>query len=217
MEQAVSDQVLVNLKKIFIGSIILIVLAVVILVLVTVGDSFTGFDADYFIGMSVLVTFGIVMPVVMIVLSFIGKANLNTKPQLIFGFSIGTVVILATIAFALCYGAVQILEGASSDVYWITNGSSAVAFDHSVGLAMTVTSGVTLLAMVPITVLIIITAVKNIKLGQPFVLQAMASSKASAAPRNMAAGSSSGSIFCTQCGAPNNRDAKFCNKCGQAL
>lgn len=209
MEQANLDQAVSNLKKIIGACIGFIVLIVVAIILDSIEALYKNNNAPY--AVSLLVIFGIVMPVVIIILSSIGKINLKTNPKLIYGFSIGTLVMLALIIFALIYGAGADFSGIHDDI----------ALGYPQALLLDATLGVLLaIAILPV-VLIIVFAVKNLKIASPFVQQGMASPRISAATSSVGAavltGSSSSSTFCSKCGAPNNSDAKFCNKCGQAL
>jgi len=156
---------------------------------------------------TLLVIFGLVMPVVIIILSSIGKANLKTNPILIFGYSIGTLIMMVLIAFALLYGAGADFEGIGYDV---TMGLPiALSLDATLGTLAAI-------AVFPV-VLIIVFAVKNLIIVQPLVVKKIASPGTSTATSSATTESSSDSTFCTNCGAPNLAGAKFCKKCGQAL
>jgi ribosomal protein L40E len=188
-----ADKATSNLRKIIGASIGFIVLIVIAIVLDAIESLYKNNNAPFAI--SVLVTLGIVMPVVIIILSSIGRVNLKTNPKLLYGFSIATLVMMGLIAIGLVYGAQQDFAGIQDDILY--NNVVALSLDATLGVLLAI-------GILPV-VLVIVFAVKDLPITQPFLQQGMASAR------------TANSRFCPHCGAPNSADAEFCNKCGQAL
>jgi hypothetical protein len=201
LKKADVEQANTNLKKIIRSCVLFIVLCSVVVVLITVCYRLAlwSYDEDYFIGISVAISFGIAMPIMMLILSSIAKANLDKNPKLLFGMSIGTLV-LSICTMALAFGAVQIAIGFEEDVVLgFIGGDPAYIMAFGFNLAE-----VTILAILVInSVVLIVSASKNLKIGQPYI--------------QSGAGSKSGGNYCAKCGASNGVDAQYCKKCGKAL
>ena len=201
VKKADKEQANTNLKKIIRSCILYIVLCSVVVVLITVCYRLASwsFDDDYFIGVSVAISFGIVMPIMMLIMSSVAKANLEKDPKLLFGMSIGTLV-LSICTMALAYGAVQIAIGFENDVVLgFIGGDPAYIMAFGFNLAE-----VAILAILVLnSIVLILSASKNLKIGQQYI--------------QSGAGSKSGGNNCSKCGASNGTDAEYCKKCGKAL
>ncbi|HME52695.1 MAG TPA: zinc ribbon domain-containing protein [Candidatus Lokiarchaeia archaeon] len=211
MEQSHLDAATKNLKLTATFAIIILIIVAAIEILSTVINSIIGFDTSYYIGMGVATGCGIVVPIIIIVLSSVARVNMSKNPKLLFGMTIG-ILVLSLAVMAVFYGIYSTASALVSDISLAGLGSSA----HARVIPMRVVSLVIILVIVPMAILMIVNVSKNLKIGQEYIQQAPASGTARVPP-TPAKSEGTEEPFCAQCGAKNSAGAKFCKKCGQAL
>jgi hypothetical protein len=212
MEQNVLDHVSKNLKTITKSCIVFIVLVSIIIVMITIISRLTEYDLSFFLAVSVASSCGIGAPIVILILSSIGKANLNKNPKLLYGLNIG-ILVMSMATMALIYGGVENSRAMIEDfeyAFILANPYRIITFVLH-GIIM-----VFIIILVFMAIRMIVAAVGNLKLAQPFIerktIQPVSSGSAT-----VAALPSSGSVFCPQCGVQNASDAKFCKSCGKTI
>lgn len=188
------------------------VLGVVIVVLNTIVAINTEFDADYYIGMSMCITFAIACPIAITVLSGIGIANIEKAPKLIYIFSIISLALSIGGSLAAAVGAAMLGEAVGKDLYWWDYTSNPI---YGVNLVLHIVTIGVFIGVVILLISVIVTSAKNIKLSSDTINQGTMRASSSAASTTAASGGSGN--FCSKCGAANEVGAKFCKKCGKAM
>ncbi|MBN2151190.1 MAG: zinc ribbon domain-containing protein [Candidatus Lokiarchaeota archaeon] len=220
------DEIVVekNLKDIFIREIITAAIGVTILVLITRTSINTGdFDAGFYVGFSLCLTFGVAIPVVVTVLSGIAKTNLKANPKLVYVFSIITLIGSIGGSGACAIGAIAIGNSIGTDIHWyqVKLGDPyeippAEVYLQNLGLHIAV--AVLFSVLVVLLILVIVSAAKNLKESSDVAGFATTTTASRASTQPAAAGGGAGGgTFCQQCGHANVPGAKFCKSCGKAL
>jgi hypothetical protein len=167
VKKADIEQANTNLKKIIRSCILFIVLCSVMVILITVCYRLASwsYDEDYFIGISMDISFGIVIPIIMLILSSVAKVNMAKKPKMLFGMSIGTLV-LSCCTMALAAGAVAIAIGFEEDIVLGFIGGDPA---YIMAFGFNIAEVAIIIILVLNSIVLIISAIRNLKIGQGYI------------------------------------------------